>query len=126
MATISTATAPDHIELDGLDGHYGPIEAYTVGFETWSKADDLAPLFRGLPDDACQCGHWGVVLEGTLTYRYTDGRVDVIEAGSAYYAPPGHLPVLAAGTRLVEFSPSDALDQTMSVVMANVEAMQAG
>src|SRR5580658_10355443 len=35
--------------------------------------------------------HWGVVLEGTRVIRYTDNGEDVIEAGDAYYAPPGHL-----------------------------------
>jgi len=66
-----------------------------------------------------------VVLEGTLVFRYRDGGEDVIEAGEAYYAPPGHLPVFRAGTRVVEFSPTAALEQTLTVVMANLQAMQA-
>lgn len=126
MAKISTATTTDHIDLDGIEGHYGEVEGYTVGFETYTKDEDPTPLFKGLPDDACQSRHWGVVLEGTLIFRYTDGREDVIEAGEAYHAPPGHVPIFKAGTRIVEFSPSDELDKTMAVVMANVEAMQAG
>jgi hypothetical protein len=125
MAKISIDTAADHVSLDGFDGRYGPVEGYTVGFEHYAKDDDPAPLFAGLPDDACQCPHWGVVLEGTLVFRYRDGGEDVIEAGEAYYAPPGHLPVFRAGTRVVEFSPTAALEQTLTVVMANLQAMQA-
>ncbi|HUF84252.1 MAG TPA: cupin domain-containing protein [Acidimicrobiia bacterium] len=126
MAKISQATASEHLDLDGIEGHYGPLGDYTVGFETYDRDEDPAPLFKGLPNDACQSPHWGVVLEGTLVYRYTDGSEEVIEAGEAYYAPPGHLPVFKTGTRLVEFSPTDELDKTMAVVMANMEAMQAG
>lgn len=125
MAKISIDTTSEHVEMDGFEGHYGAVEGYTVGFERYGKDDDPAPLFAGLPDDACQSPHWGVVLEGSLVFRYTDGREDVVEAGEAYFAPPGHLPVFRAGTRVVEFSPTDALAQTMQVVMANLAAMQA-
>jgi hypothetical protein len=124
MAKISIDTATDHLEVDGFDGHYGVVEGYTVGFEHYRKDDDPAPLFAGLPGDACQCPHWGVVLEGSLVLRYGDGHEDVIEAGEAYYAPAGHRPLFRAGTRVVEFSPSEALAQTLQVVMANVAAVQ--
>jgi hypothetical protein len=125
MAKISVDTTSDRLELDGFEGRYGTVEGYTVGFERYEKDDDPAPLFAGLPDDACQSPHWGVVLEGSLIFRYTDGREDMIEAGEAYYAPPGHRPVFRAGTRVVEFSPTDALAETIRVVMANLQAMQA-
>src|SRR5215831_10956479 len=55
------------------------------------QGGDMAPLFRGLPDDRCQSPHWGIVVKGRLTFTYADGE-DVIEAGEAYYAPPGHTP----------------------------------
>lgn len=124
MTKISIDTTSDHIRLDGFEGHYGTIDGYTIGFEQYTQDDDPAPLFAGLPDDVCQAPHWGVVLEGSLVLRYTDGHEDVIEAGEAYYADPGHLPVFRAGTRVVEFSPTDALNQTMQVVRANLQALQ--
>lgn len=126
MTITSRTRAAEHVELDGFEGHYDQLGDLTVGFEAYSQDDDPAPLFAGLPDDHCQSRHWGVVLEGTLIFRYVDGHEDVINAGEAYYAPPGHLPVLKAGTRVVEFSPTDELNATMEVVMANVAAMQAG
>ena len=126
MAKIGPDTTSEHLDLDGIEGHYGTLDDYTVGFESYARDEDPAPLFTGLPDNACQARHWGVVFEGTLVFRYTDGHEDVIEAGEAYYACPGHLPVFKAGTRLVEFSPTDELDKTMAVVMANIDAMQAG
>jgi hypothetical protein len=85
---------------------------------------DAAPLFRGLPDDRCQSPHWGVVVKGSITFRSADGE-ETIGAGEVYYAPPGHTPVLTAGTELIEFSPTEALQQTMEVVGRNAAAMSA-
>ena len=105
MPKLNPTTARDHFEADGFAGHYGTLGDQTIGFETYAQDDDPAPMFAGLPDDRCQARHWGVVLEGTLIFNYRDGTRDVIEAGEAYYAPPGHLPIFTAGTRVVEFSP---------------------
>ena len=110
--------------MEGFEGRYEDLDGYTVGFESYSADDDPAPLFAGLPDDACQCPHWGVVLEGKLVYRYTDGSEDSITAGEAYYARPGHLPLFFADTRMVEFSPTPELAGTMEVVLRNLSAMQ--
>ena len=50
--------------------------------------------------------------------RRTDAdRDEVYEAGDAYYAPPGHIPVVTAGTEVVEFSPTEAYRQTMAEVV---------
>jgi hypothetical protein len=104
-------------------GHYGELEGYTVGFEHFREDADATPFFKGLPDDRCQCPHWGYVVSGRVTFRYAD-REESYDAGSAYYAPPGHVPVIAAGTEIVEFSPTEELARTMSVVAANVAALQ--
>ena len=96
----------------------------TVGFERFDEDIDAAPLFRGLPHDRCQSPHWGVVVKGSITFRSTD-REETIGAGEVYYAPPGHTPVLTAGTELIEFSPTEALQQTMEVVGRNAAAMSA-
>src|SRR6186997_2129278 len=68
------------------------LEGYTVNFVTFREDIDHAPLLKGLPDDRCQCPHWGYVLKGRMTFRYAD-REEVFEAGDAFYAPPGHVPV---------------------------------
>ena len=93
---------------------------------TWLGAGlDAAPLFRGLPDDRCQCPHWGFVVRGKLVLRYAD-RDEIYQAGDAYYGAPGHLPLIFAGSEVVEFSPSGALQATMGVIGANLEAMKQG
>ena len=104
----------------GFEGRYEDLGGYVVGFEHYTEDQDVAALFRGLPDDACQCPHWGVVARGRLTFRFTDGTAEDYVEGDAYYARPGHTPVFTAGTEVVEFSPSDELAKTMAVVMANL------
>ena len=49
-------------------------------------------------------------------------REETYEAGDAYYVPPGHTPIHYAGAELVEFSPTDVLARTISVVMDNLQA----
>jgi uncharacterized cupin superfamily protein len=83
---------------------------------------ERAPLFSGLPDDRCQCPHFGYVLEGKVKFTFADGREETYEAGDAYHAPPGHTPTLYAGTEIVEFSPTEPLQQTIEVVSKNMEA----
>lgn len=123
MGRIGKTDAPEHLEAPGYEGYLGEIEGYTVAFETYTADADLSPLFAGLPNDHCQCPHWGTVLRGRLTYRYEDGSEDVIEGGQAYYARPGHVPILSAGTEVVEFSPTAELRKTVEVVSRNLEAM---
>jgi hypothetical protein len=124
MGRITKAEAPQVEKMEGFEGRYAEIDGYTVGFETYTIDNDPAELFRGLPDDRCQCPHWGVVLRGELTYRYADGTQDVIRTGEAYYARPGHTPVFSADTEIVEFSPTTQLAETMEVVIGNLQTAQ--
>lgn len=126
MPKAAKTTASERITMEGFEGGYEKLEGgYTVGFETYDADADAAELFRGLPDDRCQCPHWGVVVRGTLVYRLADGTENVIGAGEAYSVGPGHLPLFMAGTELIEFSPTDEFTKTVDVVMANLAAMTA-
>jgi mannose-6-phosphate isomerase-like protein (cupin superfamily) len=115
--------AQDHgVVLDYTD----EVDGYTVDFVTFREDLDHTPLLVGLPDDRCQCPHWGYVLNGRVTYRFAD-REEVFEAGDAFYLPPGHVPVSnEPGSEILQFSPTDALQETATVIMKNMEAMQAG
>jgi hypothetical protein len=66
---------------------------------------DFTPMLEGLPDDMCQCPHWGYVIEGKLNIKYQDGSVEVITGGSVFYLPPGHTAWVDEDTRLVDCSP---------------------
>ena len=119
MPKLSKTEAKDVMELDGYEGHFGELDDFTVGFETYTADADLGELFKGLPDDRCQCPHWGVVLKGKLKYTSADGET-IVQAGEAYYVGPGHLPYLYAGTKVVEFSPTKQLQETLAVIEKNM------
>ena len=119
MPHTSKTSAPIAVDMPELEGRYVDLDGYTVGFETYRADVDAAEFFRGLPDDRCQCPHWGVVISGSITFRFAD-HVETHVAGDAYYAPPGHTPAVTAGSEVVEFSPSAALGATMAVVEANL------
>jgi hypothetical protein len=121
MPKASKTSASDSMELDGYEGHFEDLDGYTVGFETYTADADLTPLFAGLPDDRCQCSHWGYVIQGKLTFKTSDGE-ETFETGDAYYVGPGHTPILYAGTEVVEFSPTEALQATLAVVEKNMAA----
>jgi hypothetical protein len=40
------------------------------------------------------------------------------------HAPPGHIPVITAGTEIVEFSPTAEYGRTMQVIGRNLAAMR--
>jgi hypothetical protein len=121
MPSANKMTTPVSVDLPVLQGRYAELDDYTVAFESFPQDEDVDPatLFHGLPEDRCQCPHWGVVQSGQITFRWADHE-ETFGAGDAYYAPPGHLPLLAAGTSLVEFSPTAGLRQTMAVIEANL------
>ncbi len=122
MPKVSKDSASETIALDGLEVKLEHLEGgYSVCFESHTADGDLADLFRGLPDDRCQLPRWGYVIEGKVAFRLPDGEETYV-AGDAYYVPPGHTPVHYAGAEIVEFSPTDALAQTIPVVLANLGA----
>ncbi len=112
-------------------GDHGPVvdreeelASYCVNFVEFRQDIDATPLLKGLPDDRCQCPHWGYVIKGRMTMRFPD-REEVYEAGDAYYAPPGHAPVRhQPGTEIVQFSPTAELRQTQATMMTNMKAMR--
>jgi hypothetical protein len=125
MPRASKKTASRIEDMGIMEGRYEELGGYTVGFETFRENADAAPLMKGLPDDRCQSPHWGYVVSGKVTFTYPD-HAETYETGDAYYAPPGHTPAIAAGTEIIEFSPTEAYGRTMEVIGRNLAAVQAG
>jgi len=123
MPKASKESASRVEDMGVMEGRYEELGGYTVGFETFREDADGTPLFRGLPDDRCQSPHWGYVIAGKVTFLYAD-RAEIYLAGDAYYAPPGHIPVVEAGTEVVEFSPTGDYEKTMEVVGRNLAELQ--
>ena len=124
MPSAQRSTTPVGIDLEVMEGGYAELGEYTVAFEIYRQDLDAGPYFRGLPEDRCSCVHLGYVTSGQITFRYAD-HDEVYTAGDAYYGAPGHLPLLFAGTELVEFSPTGPLTETMGVIGKNLEAARA-
>ena len=122
MSKFSMDTAPQVEDFGPMVGRYGELEGYTVGFEYAREDIDGTEFFKGLPDDRCQCSHWGYVISGRVTVRFEDHE-EVYEAGDAYFTPPGHIPFVEAGTETVEFTPVEEYRQTMAMVEKNLAAM---
>jgi Cupin domain len=88
MATVSRESAPDVTDYGPAEDRGAQLDGYAVIFTSIREDWDLTPLLKGLPDDSCQCPHWGYVTAGRMTVRYGD-REEVIEPGDAFYMPPG-------------------------------------
>jgi len=106
------------VEVRGED-----LDGYRSEFVSIRQGHDLAPMLKGLPDDRCQCPHWGYVFKGKLTWRFGDHE-EVFEAGDAYYARPGHAPEAEAGSEFVQFSPAEQLREVEETIMKNMKEMQ--
>ena len=119
---VNKNQAPLIVDDPLMEGRYVGADDYLIAFETFRADADGAPAFRGLPDDRCQCPHWGYVLAGEFTMTFAD-HSETYRSGDAYYIPPGHLPRVTAGTSVVEFSPAKEHAETMAVVGANLAAM---
>jgi len=118
----SKSDLPKTVDVEELtiqEADWGDIH---VNLVTCHKTLDIAPLLKGLPDDMCQCPHWGMILKGRKLVKYHDHE-EVLSAGDAYYMPPGHSTITDAGTEWVEFSPGDELKKTNEVVARNLAAM---
>ena len=124
MPKVSKATASQVELVEGiLAASSEELDGYTVAFESYMADMDPAPVFQGLPDDRCQCPHWGYVIKGKITFRFAD-RDETYEAGDAYYAPPGHTPVLFGGSEVVSFSPTDEAARMTEVVKKSMAASE--
>jgi hypothetical protein len=108
-----------------VENHHADVDGYAIDFVSFSEDIDATPLMKGLPDDKCQCPHWGYVFKGRLTFRFAD-HDEVVEAGDAFYSPPGHVPTVEAGTEYLQFSPSEELRTVSEAMKANMQRMMQG
>jgi hypothetical protein len=113
------------LDVGVLEDRHASLDGYTVNFVTFREELDHAPLLKGLPDDRCQCPHWGYVFKGKVHYQSAGGE-ETHEAGDAYYIGPGHTLTVFAGTELLQISPTEELRLTEAAIMRNMQAIQGG
>lgn len=124
MPKMSKETA-SHVEEQGpAVERYEDLGGYKADLVTLGEDADLTPLLQGLPNDQCQCPHWGYVFKGRMWFRYGD-RVEVFEAGDAYYVPPGHTSGAYADSEFLVFSPSDLVAEVEAHMARRAQQLQA-
>ena len=123
MPKVSKESATEGGEFGPVTDRYNEIESYRVNFTTFHEDVDGTPLMKGLPDDRCQCPHWGHVIRGRMRVHYAD-REEILQAGDVYYLSPGHTTSTDEPTELIEFSPRGEYQKTLEVVGRNLAAMQ--
>jgi hypothetical protein len=81
---------------------YGKMggEYFSLGAGT-----DIAPLLKGLQNDACQAPHWGFMLSGEVVVNYTNGQVETCKANDLFHWPPGHSVRAVKDSEVILFSP---------------------
>ncbi len=112
MGVINREEVPVAIEDDNVELRMSEVGEMTVSFIRLKEGTDMSPAMAGLPDDRCQCPHWGYMLEGRLMMK-TSGGDEVYEAGQAFYWSPGHVPVALSDCAYVDFSPTAEFKQVI-------------
>jgi hypothetical protein len=113
MPAFSQDQVPVEFEVDVAQTRTVEQGGMTIAFERLSAGVETAPLYKGLPDDACQSPHWGYLIEGRLRVHLTGGTEESIVAGQAYYLPAGHNVVVEQDALVLEFSPTEDRARTM-------------
>ncbi len=121
MPKVSKATAPAHMVFPGFADEYEQeIGDWTVTLSSTVADADLAPFFKGGPNDQCPASHMGYVLKGKFGVRRADGVEEIYEAGDAFVLEPGHTPIQFAESEYVAFTPTEEAKQQTAVMMPNV------
>ncbi|MER6673035.1 cupin domain-containing protein [Streptomyces sp. NPDC000983] len=118
MTAAARDDVPVELEGGGVELRTQPVGGgLSVGFLRLPAGTDMGPAMKGLPDDACQCPHWGYLLKGRLRMLTPSGE-EVYEAGQAYYWAPGHVPLALEDCEFVEFSPTEEFEKVVAHVKA--------
>ncbi len=125
MPKVSKESAAEVEDFGVAVDRTGHLDGYTVNFVTINETHDLAPMLAMLSSGNCSCPHWGYVVKGKITMRYADHE-EIVEAGDAFYFPPGHAPEAEAGTELVQFSPAEELAAVMTELKQKMQATVEG
>ncbi len=106
-----------------VEDRHEDVDGTTIQFLTFREDVDAAPLLRGLPDDRCNCRHWGYVFKGEVIFDLGD-REEVYKAGEAFHLTRGHIPRAEPGTEYLQFSPAEELHTVSAHMQKNMAAMQ--
>ncbi len=123
MPSVSRDRVAEINDYGVVEERHEDVNGTTIQFLTFREDVDSAPLLRGLPDDRCNCPHWGYVFKGKVIFDLAD-REEVYEAGDAFYLSHGHIPRAEPGTEYLQFSPAEELHAVSEHMQKNFAAMQ--
>ncbi|MES2896585.1 MAG: cupin domain-containing protein [Pseudomonadota bacterium] len=103
------------VRIQGVD--WGELNISHIHFP---KGADATPLLEGLPQNLCQCPHWGMVLKGAINVRYADGRTETVSAGEVYHWPAGHTVWVDEDYSAIEFSPAVEMAEVVDHLRAKM------
>ena len=83
---------------------------------------DIEPLLKGLDGDLCHAPHWGYLLQGELTVKYSDGTTEIVKGGDLFYWPPMHTVKVDRDAEVILFSPQNE----HNAVLEHMKAKMAG
>ena len=66
---------------------------------------DVAPLLKGLKNDACDAPHWGYMIDGEVVVTYTDGKTETCKQHDLFFWPAGHSVRVVRDAEVILFSP---------------------
>ena len=118
MPKVSSTSAPQRQEAGPVVDLRDELDGYTASFTSLLEDIDATPFMKGLPDDRCQAPHWGYLFSGKIVVHYRD-RSETVEGGQAYYIEPGHAIEFLEDSEALEFTPTEALEQTFAAVRRN-------
>ena len=103
MGAITREDVPVTIETEDAEVRIVEVGEMAAAFFSLKQGADFGPALAGLPDDMCQCPHWGYIIKGRIKMKTKAGD-EVYEAGQAFYWPPGHSPSAMEDSEYVDFS----------------------
>ena len=126
---IAKHEIPVKIDAPGAIARQAPGFGDASGFGTLAgeylslgAGADIAPLLRGLDDDACQAPHWGYMLSGEVVVTYTDGSEEGCATDELFYWPPGHSVRVVNDAEVILFSPQVLHAQVMDHMVSQMGA----
>jgi hypothetical protein len=113
---------PGAVARQALD--FGDATDYgSLGAEYFSlgAGTDIAPLLKGLFDDACQAPHWGYMVSGEVVITYTEGRPEETCRGDdLFFWPAGHSVRVVSDAEVILFSPQVEHGEVMDHMIATM------
>ena len=96
---------------------YGSLAAEYFSLGTGT---DIAPLLKGLEDDACHAPHWGFIISGEVVITYTNDSEETCVGGDLFYWPPGHSVRVVQAAEVILFSPQVEHGEVLNHMIATM------